>query len=65
MGREKFHFISLNLLKKRHCDVIEWIKKSAEDKEMSISSFCINVLKKEYESQKENNNGKRENRNNI
>ena len=53
MGKEKFSFISLNLLKKRHKNLIKWIKYLAEDKEMSISSFCISVLEQEYIKQKE------------
>ncbi len=53
MIRDKYHFISLNLLKKSHRNLIKWIKWMAHDRETSISSFCINVLKKEYEKQKE------------
>ncbi len=53
MGKEKFYFVSLNLLRKSHKNLIKWIKYLAKDNEISISSFCIGVLKKEYERQKE------------
>lgn len=53
MTRDKYRFISLNLLKKSHKNLIEWILWAADDKEISISSFCINILKKEYDLYKE------------
>ena len=53
MAKNKYHFISLNLLKKSHKNLIKWIKWMADDKETSISSFCIGILKKEYELHKE------------
>jgi hypothetical protein len=48
MKRDKFYFISLNLLKDKHGDVIEWVKKQADEREMSISSFCISLIKDAY-----------------
>lgn len=46
MTRNKFKFVTLNLLKAKHKDLIKWIVEQASDSEMSISSFCISVLKK-------------------
>lgn len=48
MRRDKFYFISLNFIKDKHKDLIEWIKSQADEQESSISSFCINLMKKEY-----------------
>lgn len=48
MARSKFNFISLNLLKDKHKGLIKWIKEESFENEMSISSFCIKILKKEY-----------------
>jgi hypothetical protein len=45
-NKEKFHFLTINLLKDRHNDLIEWIKIRAQDKEQSMSSFIISLLKK-------------------
>lgn len=45
-SKEKLYFISLNLVKNKHAELIKWIKESADDNEQSLSSFCILMLKK-------------------
>lgn len=58
--REKFWFVSLNILKDKHKDLIEWIKNSSEADSRSISTFCILALeeyRKQKEKQNENNKG--------
>jgi hypothetical protein len=56
-SKERLYFISLNLVKERHKDLIEWIKKSASKEERSLSSFCILILKKYMEGQDEDRKG--------
>ena len=46
MARDRFYFITLNFIKEKHKDLIEWVKREADDREMSLSSFCISILKK-------------------
>lgn len=48
MARNKFTFISLNMIKDKHDDLIKWIKEESFEREMSMSAFCISILKKEY-----------------
>lgn len=48
--------VSLNFDKKRHEGLLEWISKEATNNEMSVSGFCISILKKYY---MENANDKR------
>lgn len=55
MIKSNLYIISLNLVKDKHKDLIEWIKKEAQEEERSISAFCINILK-EYKKQKEKMN---------
>ena len=59
MSKDKFKIISLNMLKNKHKSLIKWIYYEASNREMSVSGFCISILK-QY---RENVNGK--NRNNI
>ena len=55
MKRDKFYFISINLLRDKHKELIAWIKEQADEQESSISSFCINLMKKEYRRSHEEN----------
>ena len=59
LDKDKFKIISLNMLKDKHRELIKWVYAEASNREMSVSGFCISILK-QY---KENIDDK--NRNNI
>lgn len=40
-----YYFIHLNLQRKKHNELIDWIKKVAEENEQSLSAFCIKIIK--------------------
>jgi hemerythrin len=44
-SKQKLYFITLNLHRKKHAELIEWIKSVAEKDEQSLSSLCIKLLK--------------------
>lgn len=44
-SKQKLYFITLNLHRKKHAELIEWIKNIAEKDEQSLSSLCIKLLK--------------------
>ena len=52
-GKGKFYFISLNVLRVKHAELISWIQSESSEREMSISSFCIYMLKKMKSIQKD------------
>jgi hypothetical protein len=39
------YVMSINFDKDKHKELIEWIKKEAEEEDRSISSLCITALK--------------------
>ena len=49
-AKENLYFISLNLMKDKHKDLIEWIKQQSSNNEQSLSAFCISIIKKYKES---------------
>jgi len=49
--KKNFYFISLNLIKDKHEDLIEWIKQQSSINEQSLSAFCISILKKYKEAE--------------
>lgn len=56
-SKEGLYFVSINFVIERHKDLIDWLKKSAEHNEQSLSAFCISALKK-LKEQEDNGNGK-------
>lgn len=56
--RNNFYFIQLNLQKCKHKDLIEWIKKTANEEEQSLSSLCIKIIKNYMEQVKNKNESK-------
>ena len=44
----KSKVVSLNFDRERHKKLLEWITEKALDKEMSVSGFCISILKEYY-----------------
>ncbi len=56
-GKGKFYFISLNVLRMKHAELISWIQSESSEREMSISSFCIYMLKKMKSIQEDEKNG--------
>jgi hypothetical protein len=63
-SREKFWFVSLNVLRDKNKELIEWIKTESELDQRSISSFCIRVLD-EYRKQKEKQNENKNNKGDV
>jgi hypothetical protein len=55
-SKERLYFLTINFVPERHKDLIEWVKKSAEYNEQSLSAFCISALKK-LKEQEENEDG--------
>ena len=47
--KNKYKSIQLNLLKDKHEALINWILFLSDKEEMSINSFIIRILKKEFE----------------
>jgi hypothetical protein len=45
-SKKGLYFLTINFVLKRHRDLIDWVKKSAEESEQSMSAFCISALKK-------------------
>ena len=52
---DRYFFLALNFLNKRHKDLIQWIKETSKEQQYSLSAFCINILQKEFERQKKEN----------
>jgi hypothetical protein len=44
-SKQNLYFITLNLHREKHKELIEWIKSTAEQEEQSLSSLCIKLLK--------------------
>ena len=42
---DDLYFISLNLHREKHKELIEWLKTLADEEEQSLSSLCIKLLK--------------------
>lgn len=40
--------ISLNFTKQKHYELLQWIHDEADEREMSVSSFCISILKEKW-----------------
>ena len=55
MSKNKFKIISLNMLKDKHRELIKWIYDEASNREMSVSGFCISILKQYMEKTNEKN----------
>lgn len=53
--KEKYWFVTLNMLRDKHRDIIDWVRKQADLQDRSISSYVIQILKEKYE---ESENGK-------
>lgn len=43
--KNRFKVVSLNFLKKKHKKLLQRIYDEADDREMSVSAFCISILK--------------------
>jgi len=50
--KTKYYFITINLFRGRHKDLIRWIKEKAERDDRSISSFIISILKEKFAEDK-------------
>lgn len=47
MPKDNYKSIQLNLNKKKHKDLIDWIDDMCDVEERSINSFIVSILKKE------------------
>jgi len=56
MTKDNFYVMAVNFDREKHKDLVEWLKKQAEENDRSLSSFCISIFK-EYRKQKEDENG--------
>jgi hypothetical protein len=56
-SKDRLYFLTINFVKDRHKDLIEWLRAAAERNEQSLSAFCITALKK-LKEQEEADNGK-------
>jgi len=45
-NKNKFKIVSLNFLKDRHGKLLKQIYDEAQEREMSVSAFCISIIKK-------------------
>lgn len=59
--KNRFKVVSLNFLKKKHKELLQWVYNEADTREMSVSAFCISVLKNykanmEKQDEKDGNN---------
>ena len=43
--KNRFKVVSLNFLKKKHKELLQWVYNEADSREMSVSAFCISILK--------------------
>lgn len=50
---KKHKTVSLNFVKEKHCDLLQWIYEEADDREMSVSAFCISILKEKWRVEEE------------
>jgi hypothetical protein len=55
--KANLYFVQLNLNKTKHEGLIEWIKAQSDNKEQSMSAFCISILKSYYEESVEDGAG--------
>lgn len=44
-SKQQFHFVTMNLHRDKHQELITWLKETAEEEEQSLSSLCIKLLK--------------------
>jgi hypothetical protein len=54
-SKERLYFLTINFVKDRHKDLIEWLKSAAERNEQSLSAFCITALKRLKEQEEATN----------
>lgn len=49
--KEKYWFVTLNMLRDKHRDIIDWVREQADLQDRSISSYVIQILKEKYEEE--------------
>ena len=45
LNKDRFKVVSLNFIRKKHKELLKWIYDEAENREMSVSAFCISIIK--------------------
>jgi len=58
MSKKNLYFISLNMNKEKHKDLIKWLKDLAKEQDRSLSYLCIKLLESCKNEEKDNGNDK-------
>lgn len=49
--KREYYFIQINLRKRDHQRLIDWIKAEAAKNEQSLSSFCVKIIKDKMQAE--------------